>query len=795
MKFTLKWLKSFLDTNHSAIEIADRLNSIGFEVEGIIDRSSEIAPFQVAEIISAEKHPSADKLRVCRVLTKDGEKQIVCGAPNARAGIKVVLAPIGTIIPNGKFTIKEAEIRGIKSVGMMCSLDELLIFGNSDGIIELPLDAKIGDNVAQYFGLDDPVIEISVTPNRGDALGVYGIARDLAAAGAGKLIPVDISSNGEIKASACKNSEAVVKYSPLFILREISGLKNIESPLWLKHYLQNIGVGSISAIVDITNYICHGFGRPMHAYDKTKLSGNLKVTKAEDGEKFKSLSDKEYTLSAEDIVIRDDKSVQALAGIIGGMDSACDDNTVSIVLESALFDKDSITKTGRRLGIDTDSRYRFERHTDPMMVIPAMEVATKMILEICGGKSSAMQVFGLDPVSINQHEYITITSNDIERALGVKIDLILVQNILENLGFKVEFSSNQIKALAPSWRYDISIKEDLIEEIVRIYGFENIPSIEIPGTVNFRLMKQSLSRSILAKRVMAASGFDELVTFSFMKSKDAGNFAINQDALTLQNPISSELDYMRPSIIPNLLDAIVKNHARSIYDLAFFEVGPIFEGAGREDEQLVCSAVISGNVDSNIHTGFREADLFDMKAAFGKLLSELGFECGRMQMITENLPSYLHPTRSSMVMLGKNCLGWFGEIHPLLLQKYDIAKRVVAFEMKLSAIPETRLKYGRREEFVISSFQSVTRDFAFVMSKDVAVGQVVTCIEGVDKKLIRNVDIFDIYMGDKIAADKKSVALKVTIQADDRTLGEDELGNIQNSIIENVTKKFCCVLR
>lgn len=795
MKFTLKWLKSFLDTNHTALEIADKLNSIGFEVEEIIDRSKEISTFQVAEIIEVTAHPSADKLRVCKVLTKDGEKQIVCGAPNARAGIKVVLAPIGAIIPNGKFAIKEAEIRGVKSHGMMCSFDELLIEGNSDGIIELPQSAKVGEEVAKYFGLDDVVIDISVTPNRGDALGIYGIARDLAAAGIGKLFLLDTSSNERIKLSECKNSESVVKYSPFFTLCEISGLKNVESPLWLKNYLKNIGVGSISAIVDVTNYICHGLGRPMHAYDKSKLSGNLKVTLANAGEKFKALSDKEYELSVDDIVVRDDKSIQCLAGIIGGMDSACSEGTTSIMLESALWNKDSITKTGRRLGIETDSRYRLERHTDPMMVMPAMSMAIKMILEICGGKASEMQVYGLDPVAINQHEYITLTANDIHRSLGVEIDLNIAKTILENLGFKVVLEKNAIKALAPSWRFDISIKEDLIEEIVRIYGFENIPTLPISSTVNFRLMKQSQARSILSKRVMASCGFNELVTFSFMNSKKAKEFTRIQDSLTLQNPISQELDYMRPSIIPNLLDAIVKNHARSIYDLAFFEVGPIFSGANIEDEKLVCSALICGNIEANIHTGFKVADIFDIKAAFGRLLSELGLSMDRMQLSAEDLPSYLHPTRSSVVMLGKNCLGWFGEIHPSLLQKYDISKSVMAFEMNLSSIPESRLKYGRRDPFIVSDFQSVTRDFAFVMDKDVPVGSIVTFISGIDKKLIRDVGIFDIYIGDKIAADKKSVALKVAIQADDRTLGEEELNALQSSIISKVSEKFGCLLR
>ena len=790
MKFTLKWLKQFLDTNHTAVEIADRLNSIGFEVEEIIDRSIELKDFQVAEITHAEKHPSADKLQVCKVTTKDGEKQIVCGAPNARAGIKVVLAPIGAIVPNGQFAIREAEIRGVKSCGMMCSLEELLISGNSDGIIELPKDAVIGEEAAKYFGLDDPVIEISVTPNRGDALGVYGIARDLAASGMGKFMPVHIKVDCHVEQSSPRNDDAL-----LFPLREITGLKNGASPAWLVHYLENIGVGSISAIVDVTNYMCHGFGRPMHAYDAYKLSGDLKVSKAKENEDFSALSGKEYKLSANDIVIRDDKCVQSLAGIIGGTLSACDEKTHSIILESAIFDRESLTKTGRRLGIETDSRHRMERYTDPMMVLPAIEIATKMLLEICGGTVGKTTIHGKNPEEINKHNAITLTAQEIEKKIGVMIPLADAAKILEDLGFKVELLKDSVKATAPSWRFDISIKEDLIEEIVRIYGFDNIPAIEIASTVDFRLMKQSANRVTLARRVMAGNGFDELVTFSFMNSKFASSFAELKEELTLQNPISQELDYMRPFITPNLLEAIAKNQARSIHDLAFFEVGPVFRGSKPEDEALVCSAVLCGDVQKNVHSGSREADIFDVKAAFEKLLAELGFSMDRMQLLHDNLPSFLHPTRSAMVMLGKNCLGFFGEIHPLLLQKYDIEKRVVAFELDLSAVPEARLKYGKRDVFVVSDFQSVTRDFAFVMDRDTEVGKILTFIAGVDKKLIRNVEIFDIYMGDKIDSGKKSVALKVTLQADDRTLSEEDLNALHLSIISNVTEKFGCSLR
>lgn len=789
MKFTFKWLKDFLETDHTAAQIAEKLTSIGFEIESMVDRSEDLKAFEVAHIISADKHPDADKLRICKVETKDGEKQIVCGAPNARAGIKVVLAPVGVLIPNGKFIIREAEIRGQKSSGMMCSREELLIPGDSSGIIELPESAKVGDEIAQYFGLDDIVIEISVTPNRGDMLGVYGIARDLAAAGMGKL-KYDLPDNPSISFSSSKNEG-----SKLFVTREISGLKNPESPLWLKHYLENIGVGSISAIVDITNYICHAFGRPMHAYDKSKISGYLKVDYAKNGEQFLALSGKEYKLMESDLVIRDDKEVQALAGIIGGVHSSCNDDTSEIILESALFDKVMVAKTGRRTGIETDSRYRFERSTDPMMVIPAIEMATELVLKICGGKADEIKAVGIDPKVISKHDIVTVKLSDIENRIGIKIDKDLAVNILKRLGFNVDISGDEISAMAPSWRHDISIKEDLIEEIVRIYGFENIPATPIFDKVNFRLASQLLSRSIIVKRIMSASGFDEVITFSFMNSKDAELFVDIKESLRLQNPISTELDYMRPSIIPNLLDAIVKNRARSINDLALFEVGPVFDGTDIKDERLVCSAVICGDYVKDVHAGSREVDIFDAKSVFGNILAEFGFLIDRMQLTTENIPKYLHPMRSAAVMLGKNKLGWFGEIHPELLEKYDIRVRVVAFELDISAIPEARLKYGRREEFVVSYFQPVTRDFAFVIDKNVAVGQILTFVAGIDKKLIRNVELFDIYEGDNIQKGKKSIALKLLIQSNENTLSEEDLIGIQNSVINAVKDKFDAVLR
>ncbi|MEY3197104.1 MAG: Phenylalanyl-tRNA synthetase beta chain, partial [Pseudomonadota bacterium] len=565
--------------------------------------------------------------------------------------------------------------------------------------------------------------------------------------------------------------------------------------IWLKHYLNNIGVGSISAIVDVTNYMCYAFGRPMHAYDKSKLSGDLYVARASNSQKFKALSGKEYELKEDDVIISDGTIAQALAGVIGGLESSCSETTSHIILESAVFDKDAVTKTGRRLGIETDSRYRFERHTDPMMVLPCLEFAADMISKICGGEVVSLRAIGIAPEKINHHGSIILDQKFIKDFIGYDISIEKSAEILQSLGFSVTLDGANLLATAPSWRHDISIKEDLIEEIVRIYGIDNIPSVSIASNTEFRLMKQSLSRLTLSKRVMAASGFNEVITWSFMNSSNASNFTNLKDELTLANPISIELDYMRPSIIPNLLEIVAKNHARSVFDLKIFEVGPIFLGAEPKDEKQVVSGLIAGNITANIHDHFRIVDVFDIKASLEKLINELGFDFNRFTLSTENLPNYFHPTRSAAVMLGKMNLGYFGEIHPSILTNYDIKKSVVAFELDLSALPESRLKYGKREEFASSVFQPVVRDFAFVMDEKEKVGPILTFVSAIDKKLIKSVELFDIYQGDKISSKEKSIAIKVTLQSDEKTLSEDELTVLQNDIINKVSVKFGCRLR
>ncbi len=790
MKFTLSWLKKFLDTEASLEEIAAVLNKTGFEVEEIIDRGKELEAFEVARIIDTTQHPNADKLQVCTVKTKSGNLQIVCGAHNARKDLNVVLAPVGSTIPNGNFIIKQAKIRDIESNGMLCSAEELLIEKESSGIIELPEEAVIGENFAKYFGLDDPVIEIDVTPNRGDALGVLGIARELAASGLGKLKKIDWP---EIKPD---KSEVVLddtKSCPAFATIEVKNITNGPSPLWLQNLLKNIGCKPISSIVDITNYICFSYGRPMHAYDADLLSGNLRVTRASDKDpEFHALNDKKYKLDSNDLVIRDHDQIHALAGIIGGISSSCSENTKNILLEAAIFDKDLIAATGRKLAIETDSRFRFERSTDIGMVLPSAYLATNMILDICGGEIGKFSLSGSVEFTPNK---ISLETKDITKATGINIAIKEVGTILENLGFTVEYSENKLEASNPSWRHDISIKEDLIEEIVRIYGFDKIPAVAISTALQFRLAPCSFVRGNNARRVLASKGYDELITWSFMNEEFAKLFSETQDKLKLQNPISQELSYMRPCILPNLLEAIAKNATRSIASGALFEVGPVFLGTELADEKLHATGVRWGNIEANLHAGSREVDIFDIKADIELLILELGLSLENMQLDTSNLPNYYHPYRTTAILLGKNIIGYFGEIHPLILKKYGIEKHVAAFEINISALPEPRLKAGKKDIFTPSIYQAVNRDFAFLVDRDIPAGKMSKYISLIDKKLIKNVEIFDLYIGEKIDSSKKSIAVKVHIQADDRTLSDQEITTLQNSIIQGAEKEFHASIR
>jgi len=791
MRFTISWLKKFLDTDASIEQIANTLTMTGLEVEDIEDAASKLGAFEVAEIIAADQHPDADKLKVCTVQTKSDTLQIVCGAPNARAGIKVVLAKIGTIIPSGNFKIKQSKIRGVESFGMMCSADELGVGKDSGGIIELPDEAIIGEPFAKYMGLDDPVIHINITPNRADALGVYGIARDLAASGIGTLKELQTPKPDEKFTTnytlSVQNSDAC----PLFAIRQIKNLENKESPTWLKNLLESIGVGSISALVDVTNYISYSFGQPMHVYDAAKISGGLIADVLTQDEPFKALNEKEYNLKSGDIVIRDNSEIHGLAGIIGGENSSCSDRTNSVILEAAIFESNHIAKSGRRVMIDTDSRYRFERNVDQEFTLKALDFATDLITSICGGDASKAIIAGEEKM---QERSIDFPIDFLQSRAGIELDTAEIANILEKLGFKCSLNGQLIKIIIPSWRYDVSIKEDIVEEIVRIYGYDKLPETPLPFVNTMRIIPRDQRRISDIKRIFAGAGYDEVVTWSFMDSSKAKLFTEIKNELTLQNPISSDLDYMRPSILPNLLQVANNNINRSFHDLSLFEIGPIFENAGDKVITNLAGIRCGSNATKNSHNDMRAFDIFDVKADIATLLEYVGLDIDKCQ-IRNNAPNYYHPTRSATVCLGKNVLGTFGQIHPSILKNFDIDTDVMAFEMNISNLPMGKQKYGKKPEFITSDYQMIVRDYAFVVDADQAVGELLSFIRNTDKKRVKSVDLFDVYSGDKIEAGKKSVALTVNIQDDNKTLEESDIELINKAIVEGIEKKFGAVLR
>ncbi|HJD61760.1 MAG TPA: phenylalanine--tRNA ligase subunit beta [Rickettsia endosymbiont of Columbicola hoogstraali] len=828
MKFTLSWLKQFLDTSDSVTEIAESLTAIGLEVEEIIDKAADLQKFEVAYIVSTKPHPSADKLKICEVETKNGNLQIVCGASNARAGIKVVLANIGVEIPNGKFKIKESNIRGEKSCGMLCSEEELLLASESEGIMELPKDAVIGESFTKCYGLDDPVFAINVTPNRGDALGVYGIARDLAAKGIGTLKELEIPKVKSTFSSKIKLNIKDKEACPLFTFREIRNLKNKPSPDWLQKLLKNIGVKPISIIVDVTNYMSYSFDQPMHAYDADKLRGDVRVECAMsfprrresiipnnekiteennnkvildsrlrgndigDGSGFHALNDKKYLLNESDLVVKDENGVQALAGIIGGISSSCDSNTTNILLEAACFNAKMVAASGRRLQIDTDSRYRFERNIDRNFTEKALNIATDLILSICdGGEVSEIVISGeKEPAK----KTLDFSVDYLEKITGIKLNIKGIEAILNKLGFVTDVKNEVIKVTPPSWRHDINILEDLVEEITRIYGYDKIESIKLPELEQDNNRLRDHKRISSFKRILASKGYDEVVTNSFMNSRDVKLFTELKDELFLLDPISVEDDYMRPTIVPNLLDIVRKNLARSIKDMAFFEVGPNFLDLNNEATYL--TAILTGSYNNkNPHSMGRSYDIFDLKSDLETIFDYVGLSIEKCIVSNQVTPLYYHPTRSVNLALGKNLLGHFGQVHPKILKHYDIKEEVFAFELNITNLPISKAKFGKRDEFIISDYQANFRDYAFIIAYDQPVGEIISYINNFNKKLVKSVILFDIYSCDKLPEGKKSIAIRVGLQADDRTLNEDDLNSFSKDLIANIEQKFQGTLR
>lgn len=795
MKFTLSWLHSHLDTKADLQTISKTLTAIGLEVESITDRAESLKAFTVAKILHAEKHPEADKLRVCKVASDVGELQIVCGAPNARAGIFVALAKEGAHIPGNGMVIKKTKIRGVESNGMLCSADELALGGDSAGIIELQ-ESKIGTPIADVLGLNDPVIEIAITPNRADCLGVRGIARDLAAAGLGtlKTLP-DLSTFKGSFASPINVAINDTQKCPQFIGAYVKGVTNGDSPAWLKARLEAIGQKPISALVDITNYITFDLGRPLHVFDAKKLSGNITVRGAKDGETLKALNGKDYALKAGMTVVADDSAALGLGGIIGGEATGCQPETTDVFLEVALFDPTHIATTGRTLQIDSDARYRFERGVDVAFVEEGAKLAIMLIREICGGEASELVYAGKTP---EWKREIAFNPARIKTLGGVDMPAEKAFSILESLGFVIRHPS---AVIPPSWRADVEGEADLVEEILRIHGYDNIPATPLPKPATFGKPALTLAqkRAHIAKRTLASRGFMEACTWSFLSEKNAALFGGTNPKLKLLNPISADLSTMRPSLIPNLLEAAAKNANRGIKDFDIFEVGLQFHDITPDGQRMVACGLRSGksiwrkHPDGQLKEIECAASAYEAKADALDVLAALGMNKAD---ITTATPNYYHPGRSGALTLGgKIILGYFGELHPAVVQTFDLEGSVSAFEIFLDSLPAPRAKGKARPTLKLSDYQAVERDFAFIVDDKITASDIEKSIAKAEKNLITDIRIFDVYSGKGVDSGKKSVAVKVTLQSFERTLTEADITAVSNAIIAAAAKDFGGVLR
>ncbi len=796
MKLTLSWLKDHLDTDEPLEKLADKLTMIGLEVEGIEDKAKVLAPFIIAKVLTAAKHPNADKLQVCTVDVGDGGTpvQVVCGAPNARAGLVTVFAPPGTYIPAKEFTLGIGNIRGVESRGMLCSAAELEISEDHDGIIELPADAPVGTPYAAWAGLGDPVLDINLTPNRQDCAGVHGIARDLAAADMGKFKDPGIKQiKGEFPCPVSVTVEDS-KLCPGFALRLVKGVKNGPSPEWLQKRLTAIGLRPINALVDITNYLTFDRSRPLHVFDAAKVKRNLVVRRAKDGETLLALDGRTYTLDSSVCVIADDHGVESLAGIMGGEVSGCSAETTDVLIESALWNEINIAQSGRKLGINTDARYRFERGVDPAFMLPGLELATKLVMEFCGGTPSDVVVVG-NPFA--DDKIIDFPLAEVKRLAGIEVSLTEIRRILNHLGFTVVGQAPVVKVAVPSWRSDVHGKADIVEEIVRIVGVDKVPltPFERGDAPRKPVLTQIQNRTRRAKRALAARGLTEAVTWSFISKPFAEAFGGGQPELALANPIASDLSDMRPSLLPGLIAAAQANADRGSADLALFEVGQVFKGDRPQDQFMAASGVRRGVASSaglgRHWSGSAQATALDAKADAFAVLAAAGAPMAGLQIATNKLPAWLHPGRSGAIQIGpQNVLGYFGELHPRVLEQLGADGPLVAFEVILEKIPDPKQRPTRAKPALeLSAFHPVSRDFAFIVDRKVAVADIVRAAQGVDKKLITSVSVFDVYEGKGIDPDKKSVAIAVTLQPRDKTMTDQEIEAVAAKIVAEVTKK------
>ncbi len=757
-------------------------------------------------MIEAKQHPNADRLRVCIVDIGASEYvQVVCGAPNARSGMKGVFSPPGTYIPGKDMTLGKGVIRGVESNGMLCSGAEMQLSDDHDGILDLPEDAPVGERYVDYAKLADPVIEIGLTPNRPDATGVHGIARDLAAAGLGTLKEHNIKpAGGKFPCPVSVTldfAEEDKHLAPAFALRMVRGVKNGPSPEWMQKRLRAIGLRPINALVDITNYVTFDRGRPLHVFDAAKVTGNLVVRRAKAGEKVLALDGKTYELTSENVVIADDKGVESIAGIMGGEESGCDEGTTDVLIESALWDPMNIARSGRDLGIITDARYRFERGIDPAFCVPGAELATHLVMDFCGGEPSEMILAGKVPQPSHSVVY---RLGEVERLTGLKLPRDEKIAILQRLGFTAQGTGNEVNVIAPSWRPDIEGSADLVEEIVRIAGVDRVQSVPLPraeATVAKPILTLLQRRTTQARRALAVQGLVEAVNWSFISHERAELFGGGSPALVLANPIASDLSDMRPSLMAGLVAAAARNADRGNGDVALFEIGQIFLGAGDKDQRQVASALRAGTARAqgagrHWSGASRSVDAFDAKADAFAMLSALGVPVANMNVVAGG-PAWLHPGRSGTMQFGpKNIIGHFGELHPRILEAFDVKGPLVGFEIILDALPAPRAKPTKvKPKLEISEFMAVERDFAFIVDRDVQASDILRSVQGVDKNLITAANVFDIYEGSGIPEGKKSVAISVVLQPREKTFTDAEIDAVAGRIVAEVTKKTGATLR
>ena len=802
MKFTLGWLRDHLETAASAAEIGDALTMIGLELEGIVDRAAGLESFTVARVVAAEPHPNADKLKVCTVDTGRETLQVVCGAPNARAGMKGVFAAVGAHVPGTDLTLRRAAIRGVESCGMLLSEREMGLSDEHAGIIELPDDAPVGARAVDVMGLADPVIDIAITPNRGDCLGVRGIARDLAAAGRGRLKPLDTSPVagafpcpiGVILAFAPEHADAC----PYFAGRVVRGVRNGASPEWLQRRLLAVGLRPISALVDITNYMTIGFGRPLHAFDAAKVHGGaLTVRLARPGERLDALNERTYDLDPEMTVIADAAAPEALGGVMGGMCTGCTEATTDVFLESALFDPLRTAATGRKLALVSDARYRFERGIDPAFQVPGLEIATRLVLELCGGEASDLVIAGAPPPA---RPTIALRPSRVAHLGGVDVPVAETVRILDDLGFATaESADGTLAVTVPSWRNDVEGEACLVEEVLRIHGFDRIPVEPLPRSAGLPqpALTAGQRRRALIRRALAARGLTEAVTFSFVAAEHAAPFGGVDEACRLVNPISADLDMMRPSPLPNLVLASGRNADRGYPDSALFEVGPQYAGVRPEDQSMVAAGVRAGRAGPrHWAVAQRPVDAFDVKADALAALAAVGAPVSALS-ISRDAPAWYHPGRSGSLRLGpKTVLASFGELHPRVLRRLDVAGPLAAFEVHLDAIPLPKARSSAtRPALELSPFQPVERDFAFVVEAAVPAADVVQAVREADPELIVDASVFDVFTGEGIGSGRKSLAVTVTLQPRDRTLTDADLESLASRVVGRVGERTGGTLR